>query len=554
MLYLNGVAYSRFNRLTWDGKSKAGIAVDQSKADGTSVYFDTANEYADDTFTDVGIGIRGGYLGYGFAETSVLRSHFIRNSQAGISLGNFNALDLFVWNSTFENCNIGVTNNLSGGAGNFNIYNSIFKRSGYADVYIGNTGSFSLRNNFSINSNAFFVAGVTGNPATITLQGNMILDPVADGAILGNPAAIINGNLGPVFLIDNVIRSLAGVTTQQVVNIGLENADIFSIGNKYTSTNPLQKSTSGRLHSIDDQTVTRASITTGEPTLPGTPANLSRQVFEVSPGSSAATIQGVINTAAAQNGSRPIVHLPPTTLAVNTTLVIPANTDLQIVGDGGASVIKWNGSGAGPIFRLDGPSKATLRDFALNGGGTADGIVVENADQSGSRVFMEQPYLQNYTHNLFVNGLDYTNVQLQDFYHNGYGANTRSIKVVGGPSTAAGTWLGGKTTIFAGASSNSLLSYEVLQGAHVSVRDIWYETSGSFSKFIRLAGESTFSFSGAKVAVVANPGPMVDIVDFTGKATLLESTMHGNVVISGNGSQAKVLGIGLSGSIAELFR
>ena len=63
MLYFNGVAYSRFNRLTWDGKSKAGIAVDQSKADGTSVYFDTANEYADDTFTDVGIGIRGGYLG-----------------------------------------------------------------------------------------------------------------------------------------------------------------------------------------------------------------------------------------------------------------------------------------------------------------------------------------------------------------------------------------------------------------------------------------------------------------------------------------------------------
>ena len=104
MLYLNGVAYSRFNRLTWDGKSKAGIAVDQSKADGTSVYFDTANEYADDTFTDVGIGIRGGFLGYGFAETSVLRSHFIRNSQAGISLGNFNALDLFVWHSTFENC------------------------------------------------------------------------------------------------------------------------------------------------------------------------------------------------------------------------------------------------------------------------------------------------------------------------------------------------------------------------------------------------------------------------------------------------------------------
>jgi hypothetical protein len=246
------------------------------------------------------------------------------------------------------------------------------------------------------------------------------------------------------------------------------------------------------------------------------------------------------------------VHLPPSQLNVNATLVIPANNDLQIVGDGGASRVSWTGSGAGPIFRLNGPSKATLRDFTVNGHGVADGIVVENADQSGSRVFMEQPYLQNYTHNLFVDGLDYTNVQLQDFYHNGYGDDTRSVKVVGGSSAAAGTWLGGKTTIFSGASSNSLLPYEVLQGAHVSVRDIWYETS-SFSKFIRLAGESTFSFSGAKVAVVASPGPMVDIVDFTGKATLLETHMHGNVVISGNGSQAKVLGIGLVGPSQNYF-
>ena len=83
MLYINGVAYSRFNRLSWNGKYQASIAIDQSKADGTSNYFDTGNEYADDTFTDVGLGIRGGALGFGFAETSVLRSHFIRNSPGG---------------------------------------------------------------------------------------------------------------------------------------------------------------------------------------------------------------------------------------------------------------------------------------------------------------------------------------------------------------------------------------------------------------------------------------------------------------------------------------
>ena len=230
-----------------------------------------------------------------------------------------------------------------------------------------------------------------------------------------------------MFLIDNVIRSLPAVTTGPVVRVANWNpSELFSIGNTFTVTNPTY--VNGRGHSIDDQTVSRSSINATAPTLPGTLPNYHRQVFEVPPGASAATIQAVINTAAAQNGSRPVVHLPPSTLSVNTTIVIPANTDLQIVGDGGVSMIAWTGSGTGPIFRLDGPSKATLRDFAINGASVADGIVVENADQPGSRVFMEQPYLENRQQNLFVNGLDYTNVQLQDFYHNGYGLNTGKHK------------------------------------------------------------------------------------------------------------------------------
>ena len=234
MLYLNGVAFSRFDRLTWDGKSKAAIAVDQSKADGSSNYFDTGNEYADDFFIDVGIGIRGGYLGHGFAETSVLRSHFIRNSQAGIALGNFNALDIFVWNSTFEDCNIGITNNLNDqGAGGFRVYNSIFKNSIFADIFIKNTTVFSFRNNFSSGSNTFIAAGGTSNPAPMTIQGNTILDTVS-------PVAINIHNLGPVFLVDNVIRSLPAVPGPVVVVANWNPSELFSIGNTLTVSSYFQ--------------------------------------------------------------------------------------------------------------------------------------------------------------------------------------------------------------------------------------------------------------------------------------------------------------------------
>jgi hypothetical protein len=96
MLNIDGVMYSRMDRLTFDGQTTAGIAVDQSWS-GSTGNFDTGNQYADDAFQDSAIGIRGGALGQGFAETSVLRAHFIRNTTAGIFLGNFNALDLWIW-------------------------------------------------------------------------------------------------------------------------------------------------------------------------------------------------------------------------------------------------------------------------------------------------------------------------------------------------------------------------------------------------------------------------------------------------------------------------
>jgi hypothetical protein len=196
MLYINGVAYSRFNRITFNGSGKALVAVDQSW-DGGQPHFDTGNEYADDVFQDVGYGIQGGNKGYGFAETAVMRSKFIRNSQAGIITKNFNALDLWVWHSTFQDCAKGITNNP--GAGNRRVYNSLFKNSTITDLEIANTGGFSARDNTSIGSQAFLTTpGGSANPAEINLQGNSILDPETT-------TAINIGNQGPLFMYDNTI-------------------------------------------------------------------------------------------------------------------------------------------------------------------------------------------------------------------------------------------------------------------------------------------------------------------------------------------------------------
>src|SRR4029077_708724 len=108
--------------------------------------FDTGNEYSDHSFVDVEYGIHGGFKDHGFAETSIVRSHFLRNSKAGVALGNFNALDIWIWYSTFEDCAVGVTN--EPGAGNFRVYGSVFRRSTVSDLFMKNTGAFSKRGNY----------------------------------------------------------------------------------------------------------------------------------------------------------------------------------------------------------------------------------------------------------------------------------------------------------------------------------------------------------------------------------------------------------------------
>src|SRR5207249_7181367 len=129
----------------------------------------------------------------------------------------------------------------------------------------------------------------------------------------------------------------------------------------------------------------------------------------------------------------------------------------------------------GPALRILGPSKATLREIQIDGAGKADGIVMANVDQPGSRVYMDQAQLRSGRQtNLFVDALDHTNVQLEDIGF-AYSPDAVSIKVTGGRSSSIGKATGGKTNIFSGASSGNRISVDVSGGARVLVRDLWYE-------------------------------------------------------------------------------
>jgi len=532
MVWLNGIAYSRFVRLTFQGKRNASVAVEQSW-DMTHPHFDTGNEYSDDRFVDVEYGIHGGFKGGGFAETSIRRSHFLRNTRAGVALGNFNALDIWIWYSLFEDCSIGVTN--TPGAGNYHVYNSVFRRSTRSDLAMGNTGGFSARGNYSTGSKAFFTGSSTNNPATIDIQGNTIVDPI-------NATAVSLGNQGPGLITDNIIRSRDRAIGPVIVWRSFIDADVTSVGNTFTIPNPLNSN--GRLISIDDQVIPRAKISPVEPVLPGPLPNFERYVFEVPPGSGALEIQSTIIAAARQNGTRPVVHIPFGTYSISETLIIPA-TDIQLAGDGYGTILRWTGTGVGPLVRLMGPSKVTLREIQFDGAEKVDTIVIENADQPGSRVYMGQTELRaGKRTNLFVNGLDQTDVQLEDLGY-AYSPDAASIKVIGGPLSASGNVTIGKTNIFSGASSGHRISYDVSGGARVLVRDLWYE-GGAGPGFANIQGRAVFTIDGARISSPVNGTlPAFNIMNLDGRATILTADVDDRIEISGNGAQAKLLSLGV---------
>ena len=331
VMFLYNAWYARVGRITLDGKGKALTAIRHGPA------FTTYNEFSDMVFRDVGFGIEAG-MKDGIAETTVWRCQFLRCTKAGISIQNFNSLDWFIWDCRFEDCNLGVTNSF--GAGNFHVYQSLFRRSTQADMSIGNTCYFGIRDNTSVGSKAFFTASPMSACSNLTIQGNTIIDC--------QDIAIRMQDMGPLLLFDNTFAGRKNPAVQ--VN---PKAGFVSAGNTFTAENAVQAKESAIR--FDDHIVNYDTlrVTAREP--PGPLPRRERPVIELSKTSTTADIQQAIEKACTMKGRRPVIHLPAGTYSIRETLVIPAGCDVQIVGDGCDTILHWAAKESAPVLRLAGP-------------------------------------------------------------------------------------------------------------------------------------------------------------------------------------------------------
>jgi hypothetical protein len=504
MLSINSWNYGKEGRITWNGSGTAGAIVYSVSSISSS-----GIQHFDSTYKNGQYGMRLGSGSSDDAERSIYRCTFSNNSVAGISVESWNALNIWVWYSTFQNNAIGVTNKNK--AGNFNVYYSNFYNSTTADAYVGtNTLYFSMRGNYSIGSNQFFYEPPSGqNNSQVVLQGNTILNTTSGKSIqFGNPTEVL--------MMDNQIQTKSGNAAPAVqLASGAMGGAMMSIGNTFTVSSPISVTgTNTDFLEVGDQIV--ASMT-GSPIPNAAPPNNNRQIIEVSAGANATAIQNAINSAVAYQGQRPVVHLPSGSYSIASTLMIPANLDIQIIGDGSGTQLNWKG-GAGPaIFQLSSPSKARLQDFYIGGASTAQGILIGTEDAAGSRIQIEDPMVQNSLQGVLVEPLN--NARVNVYGMNGYNASSSASPYVNvtGTGSASNSAVAFFTATFASYQAAPVIS--VTNDANLIIRDLWNEKNSLFAALSGSAGNVTID-----CGLLAPTTPSTNIVtisNFTGNLAWL---------------------------------
>jgi hypothetical protein len=489
----------------------------------------TGNEISDCIFQDTRYGIAAGTGGNMDAECMVRRCRFYRASVAGFKTFNANALDWWFKDCYFEDCNVCLGNHdgTDSGAGNFHADRCTFINSTTSDIHLGNCEYFSVRRCTSYNSNRFFFQYGIGAANPITIQDCTVLDTVQDVAIdIGSP--------GPLTMVGTTIRSRVGATNY-VAGAG----NVVMYDNVYTSPGAMG---GGHGRVFDNAQVARSTLT--GLTAPGPvafPPKVTRTIFNVPAGSSATDFQNAINSACAvgSDGSMSVVKLAKGDFPIPGFVTVPGGKRIQIIGNGALSRLAYSGNGYGagwsgggePVLWLQSPSQVTIADIGITGNGVSgSGIFIENVDQPGARVYMDQLHTSQCYTSVFAEWCGQATIET-------HGAQA---------STAYGTALfsrGSRLLAFGGAHGSNDTCYWLDSGGELLIFDTWYEGVQPF--LFNFIDRGTFVLWGSKIAADdPNHGgggttsdPSVRAGNHLGRVTLANCVLVTNNRISATGNR-----------------
>jgi Pectate lyase superfamily protein len=498
----NGV---NIGRLTLDGQSMSGVSLLITW--NSNGYYPTRNLIHDSRIINTETGIQSGFAG----ETEVERVHFDHNTQAGVSLGNYNALNWNIVDSLFTDDAIGVTN--AYGAGNFTVTNSVFVRSTSADMSISNTGSFSMRSNLSVDSKMFFHTGETGAAANIIIQGNTIYNPGSSPIETGTP--------GSLMILDNQFLDL-DTSYNVLYSFCYTPVNFISVGNVYSVANPFGGNI-GHYTSVDDDSgILNATLPWTVPTEVYIPPLSNRQVFDVIPGASSVALQSAINAAVSVAG---IVHLPAGNYNVLQTLQIPAGANIAILGDGSISDLVANPTLQGPTIRS---YAATLQmdDFRFSSYSTSPTnaqIDLHVPDTPSTYIFCDGCTIDDQITTGFEwDGLDDATMEYKVLGLNGQ----VSASIHGGAGRQNGDQTLGNIGEFMATSGD----HQVDMGGHLLHEDGFHDVGQGNIQF-ELTGDGSVTQQGGAIGV--NVSPAMTVNNYKGQLSLLGVGTNSYVNITG---------------------
>jgi hypothetical protein len=244
-----------------------------------------------------------------------------------------------------------------------------------------------------------------------------------------------------------------------------------------------------------------------------------------------------------------VIHLQRGNYSIPSTLTVPPNLDLQIIGDGTNTHLYWSGAPGGTLIQLRPPSKARLQDLYLHGDTTSDPLDIGSEDSAGARVQGETVISASGmgTYGLLVEGLTNT---LVNFYGSSFQSGTTSVHSVVGTGVAD---VPSRVACFGcGEGPANPLSfpsdlYHVSNQGNLVVFGGWFEEAGNSAILANLIDTSgnLALLGGIAAANVAAGNPIVNLDNFQGTFTLASYQLWpGELSIANATSASNVLVVG----------
>jgi len=354
MFWSNGVAYSRFVGLSWDGAGKAAVGFDHAAQER----FETEVRHEHEAYRNATeTGSRVGHQQKVASAEILYRNCLFENCGTGLAFLTFNDYDNTVDGCEFRNCGTGVLDN----KGNFYARNCHFAGSRNADFRVGSEHGSSIRRCTSLGSRRFI--DEQGTIAPLTIQDCHVSDWT-------DPDGAVHLNGSPVLMFDCSFASPP--SDRAPVKLSNPNQQLLLSNNRPATVEGLVQATpSARLAMIPPGRL-GGVVTSAEQRFLRDSAIVPGRVFDAvadfgakanGQADDTAAVQAAID-AARQAGRGALAYLPTGRYAVSQSLLLTGR-DYTVGGSGFRCGLVWRGDAGQPMIEVIGVQDVTLANLAV---------------------------------------------------------------------------------------------------------------------------------------------------------------------------------------------